>query len=126
MVLTLAISIGAGEQHFHSVGELLSVTNPAPECVEGAGERRGFEAVQIPSLARNDIDDAKERVVPVERRTRATNHFHALDQIDIQRKILTEERGIKNRLVQPMSVHGQEHAPAEIPQAVDSTNPQGL
>src|SRR5436190_4107762 len=58
--------------------------DPAATAEERCNVTRNLYLVRIRGPARDDIDDAKNCIIPKQRRTRAAHHFDAIDEIEIE------------------------------------------
>src|SRR6185437_12147911 len=110
----VAVVIGSRQHELHAVGELFANRRAAGIAVETAVGGRGFHAVDLFALARNDIDNAEKGVVAVEHRARAANDFHAVDQVEIQDESGVDERAVVQVVIDAMAVHQEQNAAVEI------------
>src|SRR5665213_3917892 len=70
-----AIVDRAGEQQVNPVGELLAESDPALVGVKCPVVERSLDAIDLPALLGDDVDDTEEGIVPVKHRAWAANDF---------------------------------------------------
>src|SRR5439155_380438 len=110
--LPTAIVEAAGKSRIHSP-VFAAIRNPPFVGFEACRFKRKFPAIQLLCLAGNHIHDSKKGTRSVQRGTGATNDFHSINQIHIQRELCPQHGLFVNVVVDPMAVDQQEH-PAVI------------
>src|SRR5207244_3771035 len=120
--LPTAIVEAAGKNRIHSP-VFAAIRNPPFVGFEACRFKRKFPAIQLLCLAGNHIYDRKEGAGPVQRRTGATNDFHSINQIHIQRELCPQHGLFVNVVVDPMAVDQQEHPAVIRFRAVNASHP---
>src|SRR5207244_747745 len=88
---------------------------------ETARRARRFYSMagEIPAASGDNVDDREERVVAVQRRTGSADDLDAVDQIHVENEIGRVECAVVRRLIQPVTVHQNEDAAAEVTRPVE-------
>ena len=100
----------AGYQILQPIGQLVSERQPSAVGVKAAAIRRRLHPIYRCPIARHHVDHRQERIAPVNRRPRAADEFHSLDQTDIEKPLRADACGIIDRIVHSMPVDEQQRA----------------
>ena len=120
--LPTAIVEAAGKNRIHSP-VFAAIRNPPFVGFEACRFKRKFPAIQLLCLAGNHIYDSKKGTRSVQRGTGATNDFHSINQIHIQRELCPQHGLFVNVVVDPMAVDQQEHPAVIRFRAVNASHP---
>src|SRR5260221_13989274 len=105
----------AGEEELQPVVTSLAIREAAFIGFIAADLGRKFPTLQIATAFGDDIDRAEKGVGAVERRSRASNDFYSIDQIDIERRFRADGSLIINIIIEPLTIHGQKDARVVAP-----------
>ena len=72
----------------------------------------------------NNVDHAQEGARHVKGRVRPANHFDAVNQIDVNRKLCTNQCFVKNIIVRPMTIDEQQNTAIVISGPAEPPNPE--
>ena len=100
---TLAVDPGSGDRGFRA---LVTETGGKTRARRVVAAEACLDAAAFGGSARDDVDDATDRVRSVERRARALDDFDALDEL---RRDILDGRGSDRPRVDAQTVHQHEH-----------------
>ena len=99
-----------GNQPVAPVGVNRSQRKPQLGAAVAAGLGAHLRPGQLAAVARDDIDDAKERIGAIHRRPGPGHKLHPVHQIQVDRKIRADGRLIVEVVVESHPVDQQQHA----------------
>src|SRR3984893_2932057 len=81
------------------------------------------QTLRVANPLRHDVDDPKEGAGHVKRRVRAPNHFHPIDQIDVNWKVRPDRGLVIHVVVDAVAIHQQQESAVVVAWTTETTNP---
>ena len=107
LVLPMGIIEGAGKKQFQAIVKLFAVADAA--LVRAVTGRLACHAHiwQIPPPFCNDVDDPQEGAGDIQGRIRPSDDFDAVNQIDVNRELRSNQSPVVNVIVEPVAINQQ-------------------
>src|SRR5580700_11376150 len=80
-------------------------------------------ALRVANPLGYDVDDPQEGAGHVKRRVRAPNHFHPVDQIDVNWKVRPDRGLVIHVVVDAVAIHQQQESAVVVAWTTEATNP---
>src|SRR5690606_18580897 len=114
----------ARHEHLDAVGEAIAIGDPAAIGLPAADLRGGLDSANVASTLRDDVDDAEERIRPVERGARSPDHLDPVDEVDVDERLRPDARLVVDAVVEAMAVHEEEDAGVEVARPIEAADAQ--
>ena len=82
-----------------------------------------FEALRCLALPGDHVDDTQEGVAAVNGRARPSDHFHALDEINVHREFRADERFVINVVIGSVTVHQEQEVVVVTAVSANTSDP---
>ena len=107
LVLPMGIIEGAGKKQFQTIIKLIAVADAALVGAVTGHLARHAHLWQIPPSFCNDVDDPQEGAGDIKGGIRPADDFDAVNQVDVNRELRSNQSRVENVIVEPVAVNQQ-------------------